>query len=434
MEVIAKLYAFSKEKITINFFFLLLDKIGKLGSFVSFILIAKFFGVASFGSFSYAFALISIIGSFSDVGLKSVLIKLLIRKEKSNSILLGTSFIIMLIFSFVCISICFLDCYFIEDSEFIRNLIIIFSFSYMFKPFYVIFYYYESLIATNKIVPYVFLNTLFFFIVKVLVIVNYGNLYLFAVSTVIEAFVESLILIYIYTINNKSILKWKFNYEVSISLFKDSFPLLISGMMVMIYMRADQILLKHLSSNSELANYSLAVKFVEALYLIPNVFAQSLYPRLVQLSQLNSDDFDRFLKKCYRFMSGISYSLIIIAVLFSHFLLPIYSPSFHTSSVMLNFLSITLFAVSFGSLQNQYLNIKYKNNLTLIFSSCGAIINIVLNLYLIPILGARGSVIATIVSYYFTVLIAPIFVPLLKKHLFFSIKAFFSPKLTILNK
>ena len=61
---------------------------------------------------------------------------------------------------------------------------------------------------------------------------------------------------------------------------KDSWPLLLSGLVVMVYMRIDQIMIKNMINDEAVGYYSSAVRLCEAWYFIPVTLCNSLFPAI----------------------------------------------------------------------------------------------------------------------------------------------------------
>ncbi len=432
MEIIRKIILELKSPIFQNSFFLLLDKIGKLGNFIAVLLIARQYGPTVFGEFSYAFAFVSILGSFSDLGIKNVLIKFLVKDSNEQNDFLGSSFILIMASSLCCVVVGIAYTFVVKDSDLIHRLIKVLCLSYLLKPFYTIFYFYESKIEVRKVVPFMIFNTTICLVLKIMLILNHADIITFGYITLVEAIIEAMILIIVFTKNNHSMLNWTFKKSTLKILLKESLPLFISGIMIIVYMRIDQIMLQKLSNTHELANYSLCVKITEFFYVIPTIIVPSLFPKLVKLNNDNTIVFYEFLKNCYRFLSGISYIFVIFIFCFANIIInSLVTDSFDTASNLLRLLSFSIFMVSLGSLQNSFINIINRNKILITLTFAGAIINILLNLYLIPLKGALGAVYATLISNAFIVFFIPFFIKDTKQQAIFSFNSLLFPVIKI---
>jgi PST family polysaccharide transporter len=89
----------------------------------------------------------------------------------------------------------------------------------------------------------------------------------------------------------------------------------------------------------------------------------------------------------------------------------------------------SLLFVGMGVVRNSYLLIKKLTIYTLYFTSSGAIINLVMNYYLIPLYGGLGAAISTVVSYAFSAFVSTFFVKELRPFGMVMIRSVFFPKI-----
>jgi len=75
--------------------------------------------------------------------------------------------------------------------------------------------------------------------------------------------------------------------DVSPRVFEDSWPLMITGVVIMIYMRIDQVMIKAMLDNKAVGNYAAAVKLSEAWYFIPMVICSSLFPAIINAKEVS---------------------------------------------------------------------------------------------------------------------------------------------------
>ena len=71
------------------------------------------------------------------------------------------------------------------------------------------------------------------------------------------------------------------NLKYAKQMLKNSFPLLLTGTAILIYMKIDQVMLKELVGTETVGTYAAAVKLCEVWYHIPVLIAVSLYPAII---------------------------------------------------------------------------------------------------------------------------------------------------------
>jgi PST family polysaccharide transporter len=195
---------------------------------------------------------------------------------------------------------------------------------------------------------------------------------------------------------------WKFLLEASwptaVRLMKGGWPLLLSGLSVMIYMKSDQVMLEWLRGSEDVGQYSVAVRVAESLYFLPVVLASTFMPHIARGTGVFQSD--PALRRLYQSAWLLGIGMAATSILILPALIPwIFGNQFRPAQDVLAWLGPAAFAVSTGSASGAWLNTHNHTALVAIRSVTGAVINIALNLVLIPDQGASGAAIATSASY-----------------------------------
>ena len=193
----------------------------------------------------------------------------------------------------------------------------------------------------------------------------------------------------------------KINWNIFKKILKKSYPVLISSLSIILYMRIDQIMINSLLDEYNLGIYSVGVRFVEIFHFVPKILMISILPIIL------------FLKKYYQellninsFIFKISIFIVIILYLGSDFLINLFFGQNYLESVeIVKVLSLSIIFVFYGVINEHW---YVKNNLQIYYAInvlIGAILNIILNYYLIKLIGIKGAAIATIFTYVFIIFI-----------------------------
>jgi O-antigen/teichoic acid export membrane protein len=62
---------------------------------------------------------------------------------------------------------------------------------------------------------------------------------------------------------------------------RDAWPLIFAGMVVSVYMKIDQVMLKEMLDTKAVGIYAAAVKLCEAWYFVPTVVTASVFPAII---------------------------------------------------------------------------------------------------------------------------------------------------------
>jgi len=187
-------------------------------------------------------------------------------------------------------------------------------------------------------------------------------------------------------------------WETSPVLIKRGWPLLLSGLSVMLYMKSDQVMLEWLRGPEDVGQYSVAVRVTESLYFLPVVLANTFLPRIGRGSgQFESDP---GLRQLYRSAWFLGLGMALTSMLLLPPLVPlVFGEEFLPAQTALVWLGPAAFAVATGCASGAWLNTQGNQKLIAQRSAIGALLNIVLNLLLIPRMGFTGAALATSVSY-----------------------------------
>jgi O-antigen/teichoic acid export membrane protein len=85
---------------------------------------------------------------------------------------------------------------------------------------------------------------------------------------------------------------WRFDAGLARKWFVEAWPLLLTGLAIIVYTRIDQIMLAYLASDHALGIYSAAVKVSEVSYFVPGILATSFFPSIVRTRALGTEAYN----------------------------------------------------------------------------------------------------------------------------------------------
>ena len=216
-----------------------------LGLFIS-IWVARYLGPEQFGILSYALSFVGLFTFLATLGLDSIVIRELVKDEGKRDILLGTAFSLKLIGALLLLGFLVIAVNLTSNDAYTNTLIFIIAFGVIFQSFNVIDFYFQSKVLSRYVVFANIVTLLASSVIKVLLIILKAPLIGFVLAMLFDSIILSLGFIYFYYKNTYSITNWKFNKIIAISLFKDSWPLMLSSMVIAFYMKIDQIMIKEI--------------------------------------------------------------------------------------------------------------------------------------------------------------------------------------------
>ena len=202
-----------------------------------------------------------------------------------------------------------------------------------------------------------------------------------------------------YQRKQRTVFKWRFDLPLAKKLIKYSWPLMLSGIMVALYMKIDQIMLQNMYSVREAGAYQTVSNLSEAWNFIPAVIVTSLFPAILNAKRDDAARYKKRIQHLYDLMVYLSLPVAVIITFAAPLIYKMYTPEYAYAASTLSVHIWSGVFVFLGAASSQYLIAENFNKLTFIRTGFGAIINILLNLILIPRMGMMGAAIATLVAY-----------------------------------
>jgi O-antigen/teichoic acid export membrane protein len=243
-----------------------------------------------------------------------------------------------------------------------------------------------------------------FFVVSALkvaaILMNLPLLVLGALETV-ENILGAIGLIAAYSVEGHSAGTWKFRWTTARVLLSDSWPLILSSVGIVTYMKIDQVLLGGMIDSATVGIYAAAVRMVEVWYFIPSAITISVFPTIVRARTNDPALYERRLQQLYDLIALVSLGLAFVVTILSRIImLWMYGPEYIPGASVLTIYVWSGVATFLGVASSQYLMAENLAQLSMYRTLLGMIANIALNLILIPAYGMIGSAIATLFSYF----------------------------------
>jgi O-antigen/teichoic acid export membrane protein len=381
---------------------------GKILSMVVNLMIANYLGAISFGDLSFADALTAIIAAVGTLGLDSFIIREIIQEPEKKDEILGTSLLMRIAVNVLLIPLSVLIYvvfhHFSGNQDHSLTWIVFFlAFASFFKSFNVIDSYFQSQVASRYVVQVQNVCVLLSAAVKVLLVVLGLPVIYFAVALTFDGFILAAGLVWMYHKRGLSLTTWTFNRNRAASLLRQSFPLILSAVMVSIYMKIDQVMLKTVGS-AEVGIYSAAAKLSEAWYFIPIAIVTSVFPAIIHARKT---DYSRYIKRLgnlYDLLVFISLPVALFISFFGNDIINLLyrNNQYEGAGPMLSIHIWSGVFVFLGSASSQYLLAEGFTLISFQRTALGAVLNIMLNLWLIPAYGGVGASIATLIACIFS--------------------------------
>jgi len=362
--------------------------------------LVRYLGPEKYGLFNYVISFVGLFAFLSSFGIDSITGREIIKDYNKKDEIIGTGFYMKILGGALAVVIVFIVSLITTKDFFTLELIWIFSFNFILQAFNIIESYFQSQVLSKKVVTAQIISGMISTILKILCIVLSKGILLLVIICLVETSVYVSVLIFSFKRLGNHIKKWKFNINIAKSLLKDSWPLMLSSVAIGIYMKIDQVMIKNMLGNEQSGIYAVAVKLSEVWYFVPTLICTSLSPAIIKAMSISKELFEGRMKKLYFLMFWLA---VLVAFFMTIFAYPIIKLLFGTPYIeAVTALKIYVWAgigVSLGVAVAQYIIANNLTKITFYNTMLGALLNVVLNILLIPRMGINGAALATLISY-----------------------------------
>ncbi len=193
-----------------------------------------------------------------------------------------------------------------------------------------------------------------------------------------------------------------FDGQLARMLLRDSWPMGIAGIAIMVYVKIDQVMLGQMTSQQETGLYAAAASLSEVWYFIPMAIATTVFPLIIGTETGEAGARDRRLQRLYDAMVAISLVIAgVTTILGGPLITALYGAPYARAANMLVVHIWSLPFVALGTARARFLVANNMTTLAMVSALLGGVANIALNVCLIPRYGGLGAAWASLVSYAF---------------------------------
>ncbi len=368
--------------------------------------VARYLGPVRFGMLSYANSFVGLFLALATLGIESIVIRELVKRPKSRNELLGTAFGLKFIGTIIMWLIILISVPLTDNDTQSNIFIAIISLAVIFQAFNVIDFNFQAEVKSKYVVQVQFIQLFFTSFAKLFLIYINAPLLWFVWIFCFDAFSLALGLVVMYLLRSGDFLHWKWRWDVARSLLLDSWPLILSGVLVSIYVNIDQVMIKMMIDEQAVGYYAIATRLSTAWYFIPIAVTSSMFPAILNAKYNNPDVYHQRLQTLYDILLWMAILIAITIFYLSDLIIDLlvggeYAPAASVLSIAIIagiFTNIGLINNKFFEAENRQIDILYRSLL-------GVSVNIMLNIILINKYGIYGAAMATIAAQFSTSLV-----------------------------
>ena len=384
----------------------------KVVAFVYFTIIARYIGVEETGKYFFALSFTTVFVIFIDLGFTNVLIRELSRvKEKIQeyfSTVLAFKMILGVFVYIVCVSLV----HFLGYEPEVANLVYLSAITMLFDTLHLTVYgtmrslgnlKYEAIGIVGSQTLTLILGTTFLFF-------HFSLIWLIAAFT-IPSFCNLLYASFVLSKKFHISFLPRFSKKTFLHLGKIAIPFALSAIFARLYSYMDTLLLKEFAGNMAVGWYSIPYKITFAFQFIPLALLAAMYPKFSEYFIHDKKKLALIFEQSIKYLLIVAFPIAIgIALLAPDIILTVYTDEYKNSILPLQILIVSLIFSYVSFPLSSFLNACNRQVTQTYIIGTVTLINIILNLILIPKFGATGAAFAALIGNFLLALLGFIFV------------------------
>lgn len=358
---------------------------------------ARYLGPAAFGILSFAQALVLILGAVAGLGLREVSLRELVRDSERQAAILGSTAALQLAGGALAYALLAAVVPLLRPEDALaRSVILVTGIALLFQASEVSSYLFDATVRSRYAVMARVLTMLVLAAIRVMLILLEAPLVAFAWAAAAEAAVLALSLGIAMQWRGLPLCRLRASREQMLQHLRDSWPLLLTAVAVVLSLRLDQLMLEALAGDFAVGQYSAAVRIAEPCLFLGGALLRSALPRLLSLEG------PAFEARYVEILRYPFYGLLALAVLVAAASGPLVAGLFGAAyasaagALMVLAFSIPLSFLNVAS--SRYLLKHNEQGEILRRQLLGLVTNVGLNLVLIPHHGILGAAAATLAA------------------------------------
>jgi O-antigen/teichoic acid export membrane protein len=331
--------------------------------------------------------------------LDEILVRELVKSPEQRNNLLGTVFWLKVCGTLVMgTTIALVLKYTVEDQQ-TYWMIALITFGFLFQATNVVDFYFQSQVQSKFAVRAQAIQLILTSLFKIYLVWNQAELIWFAFALMLDQAVVAVLFLLVYHWKIGWFPFFSFRWKQAKKLMRDAWPLIFAGMVVSVYMKIDQVMLKEMLDVKAVGVYAAAVKLCEAWYFLPTALIASLFPAVIEAKIKSKTLYDKRVQNLYDLMVWSSIAVALPTTLLADWvILILYGTDFQEAADVLRIYIWAGVFVTLGIASSKWLIAENLQRYLFLRTILGALLNVGFNLWLIPIYGIKGAAIATLVA------------------------------------
>ncbi len=379
----------------------------KVLAFVVGIFAARYLGPSNYGLINYASAYATFFASLCTLGINNVIVKNFVDHPAQEGETIGTTLLLRVLSSLLS-ALAMIGIVSVVDMGERLTIVVtaLYSIGLVFQVFDTLNYWFQTRLqskysALAELASYAAMS-----VYKIVLLALGKSVEWFALASALDYIVLAVVLLIAYFKSGGA--KFSCSMKKAKELLKSSSSFIIAGLMISIYASTDKLMLKQMLGADAVGHYSLASSISVSWVFVLAAIIDSLYPEIVQSFQTDRLRYERKNRQLYAivFYVALAVSALFclaakpfITILYGETYLPAVGP-----------LRIIVWYTAFsylGVARNAWMVCENRQKYLKYLYFSAAVLNVLLNLLLIPPWGASGAAAASLITQIATIVLLP---------------------------
>ena len=402
------LQSLRKNKVVKNAGWIIGGKVAnKLLAFVVGIFAARYLGPSNYGLINYAAAYATFFASLCTLGINSVIVKNFVDHPSQQGETIGTALLLRAVSSLLSALAIIGIVSVVDRGEHLTVVVVaLYNIGLVFQVFDTLNYWFQARLqskysAIAELISYAVMS-----IYKIVLLALGKSVEWFAIASTLDYIILAVFLLIAYFKNGGT--KFHCSLKKAKELLQSSNSFIIAGLMVSIYACTDKLMLKQMLGADAVGHYSLASTVSVSWAFILSAIIDSLYPEIVQSFQKDHLRYERKNRQLYAIVFYVSlFVSTIICLAAKPFVLILYGKTYLPAVEPLRIVVWYTAFSHLGVARNAWMVCENKQKYLKYLYISAAVINVILNLVLIPLWGASGAAAASLITQAATTILLP---------------------------
>lgn len=371
------------------------------------IITARYLGPGNYGLISYGTAYVNFFTSLCALGLTSVIVKDLVDYPDQQGQSLGTSVSMRLVSGVLAMVLIVGIVFVIDASEPLTiTVVTLCSLGLVFRAFEMFNYWFQAqyrskVTAVVALIGYVATSAY-----KIVLLALGKDVRWFALATTVDYAVIAVLLLVVYKKSGGP--RLKVSFTKGRSLLRVSYHYILASVMVAIYGQTDKLMLKQMLDETTVGHYAIATGICTMWTFVLQAIIDSVYPTILRLKSTDQAAYEKKNRQLYAIVFYVACGVSLLFTVFGDFVVCLlYGEEYLPASDVLKVVTWYTAFSFLGVARNAWIVSEGHHKYLKYMYGLAAVLNVVLNLALIPVMGAVGAALASLVTQICTSILLP---------------------------